>query len=261
MGGDYFHKWNAPPEIINFALEHLPYSFGIYGNHDLPYHNVELKKKSAYWTLVEAGPVEELCPAFGKRFDNGLVVYGYPFGAHVRPIPAKFKNPGEVHMALVHEYVWWGTAKYPDAPQSQYVSKFQDRLNGYDCAAFGDNHKFFSVQLPNGCNVMNCGGFYRSKSDERDMHPCVGLVCDDGKIYPHYLDVSQDKWIDSIDEMKEVENQKEEDVRAAEFLLQLAKLGDEVANFKEVVENMIKNAEISEGTRQIVLDAIERKSK
>ena len=50
--GDIFDKWNSPPELINFAIEHLPKGHAIPGQHDLPLHNYEDIRKSAYWTLV-----------------------------------------------------------------------------------------------------------------------------------------------------------------------------------------------------------------
>src|SRR5688500_1062308 len=40
--GDIFDKWNAPPELIHFALEHLPDGMiCVPGQHDLPNHRME----------------------------------------------------------------------------------------------------------------------------------------------------------------------------------------------------------------------------
>ena len=33
--GDVFDKWNSPPELINFALKHLPEMYAILPNHNL----------------------------------------------------------------------------------------------------------------------------------------------------------------------------------------------------------------------------------
>ena len=59
--GDVFNHWNnCPPELINWAIKHLPKMYAIPGQHDLPQHRLDDVRKSAYWTMVEAGVIENL---------------------------------------------------------------------------------------------------------------------------------------------------------------------------------------------------------
>jgi len=54
--GDLFHHWKPSPELLSIAIEHLPKQFcTVYGNHDLPQHNLELAKKSGIYLLNKAG--------------------------------------------------------------------------------------------------------------------------------------------------------------------------------------------------------------
>jgi hypothetical protein len=56
--GDIFDKWNSPPELIRFALEHLPDGMiCVPGQHDLPNHSFEEIHRSAYGVLREAGKI------------------------------------------------------------------------------------------------------------------------------------------------------------------------------------------------------------
>src|SRR3990172_3116798 len=50
--GDIFHKWNSPPELINFVMSQADCTkLTIAGQHDLPNHNFREIERSAYWTL------------------------------------------------------------------------------------------------------------------------------------------------------------------------------------------------------------------
>ena len=66
VAGDIFDRWNSPPEIINFAIENLPNCYAIPGQHDLPNHRYEEIERSAYYTLIKAGIIENLNPDFIK---------------------------------------------------------------------------------------------------------------------------------------------------------------------------------------------------
>jgi hypothetical protein len=258
IGGDFFHKWNSSAALINFALEHLPDCYGIPGNHDLPYHDLSLVNKSAYWTLVLAGKVTDM--PYGSRFNFGdeLEVDPFPFGTKLTGRLTETKSVG-VQMALVHQYVWYATAKYPDAPAELHAARFEEPLKGYDCAAFGDNHKGFWVRLPSGCTIFNCGAVYNAKSDEVGYKPHVGLVTDHGNFIRIGLDTSKDRWVDDLEDIKDRENEKDEDLRQADFILSAARLGDHAADFAETVRRMVEGAVMSEGAKRIALAALERK--
>jgi DNA repair exonuclease SbcCD nuclease subunit len=69
IAGDVFDRWNAPAELINFAIDHMPTGvLSVPGNHDLPNHDLDQIERSAYWTLVRAGALSYLdeTVAFGR---------------------------------------------------------------------------------------------------------------------------------------------------------------------------------------------------
>ncbi len=85
--GDVLDRWNSSAELINFAIEHLPWMHAIPGQHDLPLHSLVDIHKSAYWTLVKAGNIWHIN---GKQQDvAGFLgtVSAFPWGVPVEPLP------------------------------------------------------------------------------------------------------------------------------------------------------------------------------
>jgi DNA repair exonuclease SbcCD nuclease subunit len=59
--GDLFHHWKPSPWLLSMMISLLPKQFyTIYGQHDLPQHNWELRNKSGIYTLEQAGAVTVL---------------------------------------------------------------------------------------------------------------------------------------------------------------------------------------------------------
>lgn len=191
--GDIFNRWDADksPELINFAIDHLPVMYAIPGNHDLPNHQYDDLKKSAYWTLVQAGkiidlstdhptPLGSLCfhaRAYGKEPRR----YGFP------------KSSLVLDIAVMHEYVWMKGCGYEGAKEETNLKSFRKRpWNGIDLVVLGDNHTtwYATKGTP---PVVNPGGFMRRTVLEEDHKPCVWLLLrGKERLVPHYLDISKD---------------------------------------------------------------------
>ena len=145
--GDVFDKWNPGPELINFAIKHLPKGWAVPGNHDLPHHNYGGKDRSAYWTLVECGVLQDLAP--GVATGAGLVnLWGFPWGTEVHPPQPSSLVPD---VAVIHAYVWKRGCGHPQADPADKVIGWKARVRGYAAAFFGDNHLGFLSG-----NVVNC---------------------------------------------------------------------------------------------------------
>lgn len=178
--GDVFDRWNSPPELINFALEHLPTLWAIPGQHDLPLHRMDLIEKSAFWTLVIAGKIHILDRV--KIPIAGLEVYGFGWGAEIVPPLDDFSI---IRLAVVHRFIWTGDYGYPGASDDSNLAQIRKKLKGYTAAVFGDNHKGFIVG-----SILNSGTLFRRKSDEIDYKPSVGILMKTGEIKRHFLDTS-----------------------------------------------------------------------
>jgi len=207
--GDIFDRWNAGPEVISFALKHLPYGYAVPGQHDLPNHDYNAMGRSAYGVLAECGHIHDVRP--GERVIAGkLVITGFPWGHDLRPLDDNLNaNPRtpvcippvvmpHSEVALVHKYIWIKGCGYHDAPIESKLNA--SSLRGYDVAVFGDNHIGFVVK-PKGATdpwVINCGGLMRRRSDEAGHYPAVGLLFDDGHVERHELDTSGESFTGSV---------------------------------------------------------------
>lgn len=251
--GDVFDKWNSPPELINFALAELPRMFAIPGQHDLPLHNYADIKKSAFWTLVEAGKIFPI--EVGKPVSiNNMRLWGFPFGFPITPL----ENPHSLvtEIALIHSYIWTSKTGYVGAPKDQRCHNYLPSLRGYDVAVFGDNHQGFLAKPGDGdCVIINCGGLMRRKSDEISYEPKIGLLHSDGTVTRVKLDCSEDKFLDS--ELTKIGMAEGPDM--SEFINELNSLQDASVNFGEAIKRVIEKRNVPESVRKIIMNALEEK--
>lgn len=248
--GDVFDKWNSSPELINFALEHLPEMYAIPGQHDLPYHGMEEIKKSAFWTLMEANKIRSLRSVVVA---NGVFALGFPWGADLRS--PKRENDDMLWMAVAHQYVWTTDDHYVGADPSGQVLSVRKKLQGYDVALFGDNHKGFLLKEKGKPTIFNAGTLMRRTSAERDYRPMVGLLHEDGTVKKHHLDTSQDKFLDD----RALSEAAEESLMHLEgFLDGLKGLGESGLDFERAIETALAGCDASNSVRRVILEAMEK---
>lgn len=248
--GDLFDRWNAPPELINFALKHLPDGMiCVPGQHDLPNHRIDQIHRCGYGVLKQVGKISD-ASSDGPWDTDAMIVYGCGWGQEIEPLIGDVKDD-RVEILLVHRYVWTDDRRYPDAPKEMHVAALQKILKGYDVAVTGDNHKGFISQALK-CNVLNVGGFIRRKSDEIDYNPCVGVIFDDGTVKRKKLDTSIDVFHDTP------KGKEETPLNMKAFLDGLESLGEHGLNFREAVENHLRTEEIDQETKEIILRALEQ---
>lgn len=246
--GDIFDRWNTPPELINFALQHLPKNMiCVPGQHDLPNHRMDQLHRCGYGVLKEVEKISD-ASTDGPWDSDHMIVYGCGWGQEIKPLLGE--KDGRIEILLAHKYVWVDKeTKYPDAPEEANISTLRKSLKGYDVAIFGDNHKHFIATMGKG-TVINVGGFIRRKSDEIDYEPCVGVIYDDGTVKRKRLDTSIDVFHDTPEDRKEVP------LNMKEFIAGLESLGEHGLNFKEAVENHLRTEDIDKETKEIILHAI-----
>ena len=252
--GDVFDRWNSPPELINWAIDHLPSMYAIPGQHDLPTHVYSLLNKSAYWTLAMGGP--------GRLSDLGakescivgnMSVEAFPWGVDLTP--PKVRDSKRLKVALVHEYVWTVGATYPGAPKESRVGQSLKNIEGWDVIIYGDNHKGFLTRYKN-TTVFNCGTLQRRKSDEIAYKPQVGILYSDGSIEPHLLDVSSD----IIKETSPMLD-RTEDMELGEFLQELTKLQDAHLDFEEAMNRLLRERKPGPLVQTLIKHAMSEKEK
>lgn len=248
--GDIFDRWNPNPETINFALEHLPdRMICVPGQHDLPNHRFDQMHRSGYGVLVAAKKIIDISyGAIPIAECSHVMAHGFAWG---QEIESRKEDHGDyIHLAVVHRYIWTIDHSYPGAPEEGHLSAFKKQLKGYDAAIFGDNHKGFLSEASD-CNVLNCGGFIRRKSDEIDYVPKIGVLYSDGSITRKALNTEGDRFHADIAPKEEVA------VNMQAFIDGLEALGEHGLNFKEAVENHLRGDEIEEPVKEMILKALE----
>ncbi len=244
--GDIFDLWYGAigkmgSELVNWALRYLPDNmYCIPGQHDLPNHNYGEICKSAYWTLVKAGKIKNLKTDW--RILENFDLRGFPFGSKLKPCTLVDTR---IHIALIHEYRWIKGSTYPGAPVMGKLSKAITK-HGYDIIVYGDNHKGFIFDA-GGTVIFNCGTLMRRASDEKEYKPQIGLLLESGKILPHFLDISQDKYMESVDDSVPME-----EMDMNEFIAELKKLGDTGLDFLLAVERFFKKHKVSKTVQDII---------
>jgi len=253
--GDIFTNWYAGPELINFAIKHLPQGYAIRGNHDLPNHRHEEMERSAYHTLSEAGVITDLLE---PKHELGVVLHPFPWGAEIKPPDPYFLSypmfKDSLQVAVIHRYIWQDGSSHAGVKDTDKVDANRKRVEGYDASFWGDNHKGFI----NG-NLMNCGSFFRRHSDEVDYRPMVGILFDDKSIQPHYLDVSQDLHIDTSYKPINVNDLYGDSASAVVSNFNL--LGSDQLDFKAAIQRKLTQLNPNANVTTFVLESIKHDTK
>jgi hypothetical protein len=247
--GDIFHRWNSPPELINFLISHLPFGYAVAGNHDLPYHNYDNIKKSAYWTLVQAGKLSNLPPGKPKLVEgSGIFITGWPFGHE--PEPVRPKGAG-THVALIHAYCWQDGHAFPGVREEDHAREWAKRLRNYDGLVFGDNHRAFDWEWGNDLPwVRNGGCFVRQTTAEMDVQPTVGLIWNDGTLTSEPLDCTGDKFHPADP------TRPDDDPAGADFgelMAKLAAVGKKREDFRAAAKRAADHPDLGPGERKLIL--------
>lgn len=244
--GDIFDRWGPPVELVNFAIDHLPHGYAIYGQHDMPNHAVEEFDRTAYATLCRTGKLCNILPGTHDCQFGELVLHGFPWNVPLEPLP----DPYVLHMAVCHRYIWTQGHGYTGADAAATPTAFAGLLQGYQVAHFGDNHSGFIAQAGD-CVVANCGAMMRRRSDEGDYRPWVGLLGENGSVRRHYLDTSKDVF-DSGGEVVVAE----QTVEMQAFFAGLVGLQQDELDFRVVVNAALSASNVSEGCKRRVLEAV-----
>ncbi len=249
--GDVFHRWNSPPELINFAYDHLPKMYSIPGQHDLPLHKYEDIKKSAYLSLVNTDIIQNILPGCRVELPD-IVLEGYPFGYQIQPLMKQERQKDKIHIAVVHEYRCTTGKSYSNAPEESYLRKSEKDLLGYDIIMYGDNHQGFVKIVNINSIIFNCGTLMRRNSDEINYNPQVGLLLESGEVCPYQLDVVEDKYLE-IQNTVDIEG----GLNLKTFIRELEKLGNTDLDFHDAMKQYLRKNKISGGVCNIILKAME----
>lgn len=172
IAGDIFDKAIGDSRLVNFATDNLPFSYAIAGNHDLPYHNVNNIQHSAYGNLLRTKSIFNIEDTVRLTVrGTSIVLHGFWYS---RPFAPLKERTADLHIAVVHEYVWAKEFGYYGVPDNVHSDNVKKQLTGYDFLIFGDNH----IPFIEG-NLVNCGSFYRRTKGHEDFQPVIAEIYKD----------------------------------------------------------------------------------
>ena len=189
--GDIFHSHKPSFYLLNLIFECFPiYSVIIPGNHDLPFHNLNLYLRSGlsilehflnHWNLNHWNrSIISVATKPTRIVECGgdVLLTLLPFGSEPKDfesIEIKGKmtlQTGYKEVLLVHEYVF--EPDRPPFPGCDYIDANQllDKYPGMDLIVAGDNHMpvYFERE---GRKVICPGSFTRQTFDQYDYQPKI----------------------------------------------------------------------------------------
>jgi DNA repair exonuclease SbcCD nuclease subunit len=239
--GDLFNSWKPSPYLLAATIEHLPKQFfTVFGNHDLPQHNLELANKCGINVLEKAGCLSVL------------------EGVHWGQIPTEHgtnSNYSDIltsrRILVWHVMTYTGKIPWPDCPDPKAESLLRKYFL-FDLILTGHNHQSF-VAKHEGRILVNPGGITRQTADQFDHQPCVYLwFADTNTVTPVYLPIQ-----DGVVIQDHLLRKQERDNRLEAFVSRLNNEWEGAVSFEENVERMLVENQIRESVKQIVYKAIE----
>ena len=235
-GGDLFHHWKPSPYLISEAIKHIPKDFyTIYGQHDMPQHNLELTYKSGIHALETAGAL-------------GVIP-----GCHWGQTPDKNpKKPGRHNILVWHVMNYQGKKPWPDCTDPRAAGLLR-KYPEYDLILTGDNHKPF-VEEHQGRLLVNPGSLTRQTAAQIDHKPRVYLWNKESNT----VEIEYLKCKEGVVSREHIEHKEERDNRIDAFISKLDGDWEAEMNFEENLKRFISANNISQSITNIIYEAIEQ---
>lgn len=248
--GDLFHHWKPSPYLLSFAIANLPDAdseygetptfWTIYGQHDLPQHNLNLKYKSGVSTLEQA---ERLYVLEGE-------------GVHYGQTPNKDSSVGYfdlVAKVLVwHILTWTGKNPWPGCTDPS-AEELLDKYPEYDLIITGDNHKPFVVEK-DGRLLVNPGSITRQTAGQVEDKPRIYLwYAEQNEVEAVYLPIE-----DNVISREHIEHKEQRDERIAAFISRLNQEWEADVSFEQNLKKFEQKNQVRKSVMDIIWEAIEK---
>lgn len=226
--GDIFEHWKATPELINICLDYFPKIISVAGQHDLPQHNYENIKKSAYYSLAKAGVL--------LHRDKQI-----SWNTFKKPYYFKLKRR---RIVIAHMLVWDKEMPFPNCPAPQ-VNKVFKMFPKADLIITGDNHQTF-VSKKGKRILVNPGSLTRHKADQENHRPCIFLYdARTNTVKKHYLKIKK-----NVISREHIDLIYEKEKRKQEFLSELENGWIPELSFEDNIEKALKENDIRKGIKK-----------
>jgi len=238
-GGDLFENWKPSPYLLTETIKHLPNQFyTVYGNHDLPNHNLDLAYKSGINTLKEAGKLEVLpdC-SWGQTPDKGFYI-------------------PEIHKSILvwHILTYSKKLPFPGCKESS-ARVLLKKYPQFPLIITSDNHQTF-VEEYQGRYLINPGSMTRQKSDQIDHKPCVFLwEASTNKIEQVFLPIEPGNLVIT---REHIEKDEARDSRIQAFIEKLTDESITDVNFQDNLKQFLSQNPLKKSVVNYIYKALER---
>jgi DNA repair exonuclease SbcCD nuclease subunit len=238
--GDLFHHWKPSPYLLSNIYNYIPREFyTVYGQHDLPQHNLENQVKCGAFNLATVGALTLLD---GVHWGGDPELENYPsFEIEDRQI------------LVWHHMVWQGKRLWPGQTDPSAVAVLK-KYPEYDLIVTGDNHKPF-VEEYEGRLLVNPGSLTRQSADQIEHTPRVYLYyADNNTVRPVFCPIQKGEEVISRTHIQRVE-QRDERIEA--FISRLDEEWQVGLSFEQNLEAFFGKNRIRQSVKDIIYKAIE----
>ncbi len=234
--GDLFHGWKPSPWLLSMSSRFIPKRFyTVYGQHDLPQHNFELRGKSGIYNLNENKKVQTIPP------DNMEFLSW-------KQEPEKKKG---VEILVWHKMNYQGKAPWPGCPDPLAASLLR-KYKQYKLILTGDNHKPF-IEKHEGRLLVNPGNITRQSAAQYDYKPAVWLWYEDSNtVVPVYLPIKE-----GVISREHIEEKEERDNRIDAFISQLDGDWKTSVSFEDNLQSFEKANNVEKSIMEIIYKSLE----
>ncbi len=233
--GDLFHHWKPSPLLLSatiFALQGIDFRT-IYGQHDLPQHNLKLADKCGIQTLKEAGVTKILR------------------GVHYGEEPHECLHLSGCNILIWHKLIWPKENK-PSWSDDPTAWEILEKYPQYDLIVTGDNHQSF-VWETDGKLLVNPGSITRQSADQENHKPCVYLwYANTNTVEPVYLPIE-----DGVISREHIERKESRDRRIEAFVERLNQEWEAAISFTANLEAFQKKNKVRKDVMDIIWKAVE----
>lgn len=259
IAGDLFDRWDVSFETFRTAVScfsdllYAKQMFAVPGQHDLPNHSYEQKRRSAFGMLDVAFTKAYYRDVHNRTFiDDGDRFDLYGVGWEGELNTNQFQYDSDRAIVLLHRYVWMDGCSYPGATKTDGCAAVAKELKRPQLIISGDNHIGF---WDGKYRVFNCGSLYRATRDQINYRPRIGIVTEKLDIIPYYLDTEFDKYL-TEDNVAEVVDHKN-DLEVDEFLQELRKMGRGGLDYLEAIKRFCLKENIDKEVRLLLREILE----
>jgi len=239
--GDLFDSWKASPYLLRETLRSLPDQFyTIYGNHDLPQHNLELHEKSAVDVLDEAERIHLMSGVhWGQKLASGEY---YHLEIRCRKI------------LMMHTMTWKTAPAWP-GDTSPSASALLRRYPKFDLIVVGHNHKSFVVSN-GGRLLISPGSITRQAANKDEDKPRVYLWnAAKNKVQVEYLPYDPNAVT-----REHIEETRRRDSRIMAFVERLQGEWEIGNSFEENLRKFLAKNRVRQSVKDIIRKALEEEA-